>query len=142
MRDKNTGTPGQPTAEAPAVTAVAEQIREVERARLRALIKGDITAASDLHAPSFQLITPIGAMLSKDDYLGAVATGHIDYVDWQPGFIDVRVRGNTAVIRYKATLEVAFAGRSIPRAAYWHTDTYENRDGQWQAVWSQATEIR
>ncbi|MEU1040932.1 nuclear transport factor 2 family protein [Streptomyces sp. NPDC005907] len=140
MSDESTVAPGQQTTKAP--IAVAEQIRDVERARLRALVKGDITAASDLHAPDFQLITPVGAMLSKDDYLRAVATGHIDYVDWQPAFIDVRVHGNTAVIRYKATLEVVFAGRPIPRATYWHTDTYENSDGQWRAVWSQATEIR
>jgi hypothetical protein len=24
----------------------------------------------------------------------------------------------------------------------WHTDSYEQRDGRWQVVWSQATEIR
>ncbi|MDX3638278.1 nuclear transport factor 2 family protein [Streptomyces sp. MB09-02B] len=130
------------TADVPATHPVAEQIREVERARLRALVAGDAAAGSDLHAPDFQLVTPVGAVLSKDEYLTAIATGHIDYVAWEPGSIDVRLYGNAAVIRYQATLEVVFAGHAVPRATYWHTDSYENNDGQWRAVWSQATEIR
>ncbi|GAA0966687.1 nuclear transport factor 2 family protein [Actinocorallia libanotica] len=130
------------TAGVPAIDVVAEQIREVERARLRALVAGDVAVASELHASDFQLITPIGAALSKDDYLGAIAAGHIDYVAWEPGPIDVRVHENAAVIRYQATLEVVFGGHPVPRTTYWHTDSYENIDGQWRVVWSQATEIR
>ena len=129
------------TAAVPAGGAIAEQIRDVERARLRALVAGDIRAASELHAPDFQLVTPVGHVLSKDAYLQAIATGDIDYVEWEPGPIDVRIHGNAAVIRYRATLEVIFKHHRVPRASYWHTDTYENADGQWQAVWSQATAI-
>ena len=130
------------TVDVPTIPAVAEQIRAVERTRLRALVAGDVAAASDLHAQDFQLVTPIGAVLSRDDYLMAIASGRIDYVAWEPGAIDVRVYGNAAVIRYQATLEVVFAGHPVPRATYWHTDSYENIDGQWRVVWSQATEIR
>ncbi|QYX75175.1 nuclear transport factor 2 family protein [Streptomyces akebiae] len=130
------------TADATATDPIAERIREVERARLRALVAGDVAAGADLHAPDFQLVTPVGAVLSKGEYLTAIATGHIDYVVWEPGSIDVRVYGNAAVIRYQATLEVLFAGHAVPRATYWHTDSYENIDGHWRAVWSQATEIR
>ena len=122
--------------------AVAEQIREVERARLRALVAADIDVASELHASDFQLVTPVGAALSRDEYLGAIANGHIDYVAWEPGSIDVRVYGNAAVIRYQAVLEVVFGGHPVPRATYWHTDTYECVEGKWQVVWSQATEVR
>jgi hypothetical protein len=33
--------------------------------------------------------------------------------------------------------------RSGPyHASYWHTDYYELRNGQWQVVWSQSTEIK
>ncbi|MFJ4820777.1 nuclear transport factor 2 family protein [Streptomyces sp. NPDC088801] len=129
------------TTAVPADGAIAEQIRHVERARLRALVAGDISTASELHAPDFQLVTPAGHVLSKDAYLQAIASGDINYVEWEPGSIDVRIHGNAAVIRYQATLEVIFKHRPVPRASYWHTDTYENADGQWQAVWSQATAI-
>lgn len=119
----------------------AEHIRDIERARLRALVSADMTAAEPLHAPDFQLITPIGAALSKAEYLGAVAGGHIKYLLWEAGDIAVRLYAASTVIRYRARLEVVFGGHRVPPGDYWHTDAYEVRDQQWMVVWSQATAI-
>ncbi|HXA46263.1 MAG TPA: nuclear transport factor 2 family protein [Burkholderiaceae bacterium] len=121
---------------------VADHIRDIERQRLRALVAADMDAARQLHADDFQLITPIGVALSKDEYLGAIATEYINYLIWEPGAIAVRLFENLAVIRYQAQLEVVFGGHKVPLGAYWHTDTYEQRDGRWLAVWSQATAIK
>lgn len=117
-------------------------LRETERARLRALVSADIALAGQVHAPDFQLITPIGTALSRDEYLGAIAAGHIRYISWEPADIAVRQYGNGAVIRYRAQLEVIFSGHRVPLSDYWHTDLYERRDGQWMVVWSQATSVR
>ena len=119
----------------------AELIRDTERARLRALVEGDMETAGRLHATEFQLITPIGMALSKNDYLGAIASGQIKYLAWEPGPIAVRYHHGHAVIRYRARLEVVFGGHRIAPGDYWHTDTYEHREGQWMVVWSQATAI-
>jgi len=35
-----------------------------------------------------------------------------------------------------------FDGTRSRSGRYWHTDLYERRDGQWQVVWSHATEIQ
>lgn len=120
----------------------AELLRETERARLRALVSADIVRARQLHAPDFQLITPIGAALSKEEYLAAIASGQIRYLTWEPADIAVRLYDSGAVIRYRAQLEVVFSGHKVPLSDYWHTDAYECRDGQWMVVWSQATSIR
>jgi hypothetical protein len=119
----------------------AELIRDTERARLRALVEGDMETAERLHATEFQLITPIGMALSKNDYLGAMASGQIKYLAWEPGPIAVRHHPGHAVIRYRARLEVVFGGHKVAPGDYWHTDAYEHRDGQWMVVWSQATAI-
>lgn len=119
----------------------AEQIRTTERARLRALVDSDMDAAGQLHAPEFQLITPIGMPLSKTEYLGAIQSGQIKYLMWESGAIAVRQQSDHAVIRYRARLEIVFGGHRVAPADYWHTDTYERRDGQWMVVWSQATAI-
>jgi len=129
-------------ADALSTTNDADLLRETERARLRALVSADIVRARQLHAPDFQLITPIGAALSKDEYLGAIASGQIRYLTWEPAEIDVRLYGSGAVIRYRAQLEVIFGGHKVPLHDYWHTDVYERRDGQWMVVWSQATSVR
>ena len=125
----------------PRDTVDAESIRDIERARLRALVNADMIAAEPLHAPDFQLITPIGAKLSKAEYLGAVTGGQIKYLLWEPGDIAVRLYAASAVIRYRARLEVVFGGHKVPPGDYWHTDAYECRNQQWMVVWSQATAI-
>jgi hypothetical protein len=118
-----------------------DNIREIERSRLRALVAGDIAMARPLHADDFQLITPIGMALSREDYLGAITAGQIKYLAWEPGDIAVRLHRSAALIRYRARLEVIFGGHPVPSGEYWHSDAYEHRDGRWMVVWSQATAI-
>lgn len=134
----NTQPDGATTAES---ARLADDIRAAERARLRSLVAADMDTAASLHSESFQLITPIGALLDKTEYLGAVASGHIDYLLWEAGEIAVRFAGSAAIIRYRADLEVAFGGHRVARTQYWHTDSYELGADGWQAVWSQATAI-
>lgn len=119
-----------------------ERIRDTERRRLRSLVDGDMEQAWQLHADDFQLITPIGNRLSKDEYLGAIAAGYLKYLVWEPAAIEVRLYGDNALIRYQAQLEVIFGEHKVPLCSYWHTDTYEKHAGLWQAVWSQATAIK
>jgi len=121
---------------------VADALRSLERARLRALVERDIDFAAAVHAADFQLVTPVGMVLSKPQYLGAVQAGHLVYASWIPHDMDVRVHGPAAALRYRSTMEVAFGTHRVPRAEYWHTDLYEKRGDAWQVVWSQATGIQ
>jgi hypothetical protein len=117
----------------------AERLRATERERLQALVSGDVARAARLHTDDFQLINPLGGALSKEEYLGGIASGHIRYLHWEPETIAVRVYGDAAMIRYRSELEIVVQGHHIPRQRYWHTDLYERHDSQWQVVWSHAT---
>jgi len=120
----------------------ADDVRSVERERLSALVTVDLEVAGKLHADDFQLVTPLGAVFSKEEYLGAVAGGHLHYLAMElDSPIDVRMYGDTALIRYRAQIEIEVRGQRYPRAPYWFTDSYEKRDSQWQIVWSQGTGI-
>ena len=119
--------------------AEAEVLRVTERERLRALVAADLARVNQLHADDFQLINPLGGILSKQQYLGGIGSGQLKYLFWEAGSIAVRAYGDIAAIRYPSELEVVVQGRHIPRQRYWHTDLYERRDGQWQVVWSHAT---
>lgn len=116
-----------------------ERLRATERERLRALVSGDIARAAQLHADDFQLINPLGGALSKDQYLGGISSGQIQYLHWEPEAIVVRIYGDAAMIRYQSELEIIVQGRHIPRQRYWHTDLYERHGSRWQVVWSHAT---
>jgi hypothetical protein len=125
------------------VQDAAQQLIAVEHDRLRALVAADIRTASRLHVDDFQLINPLGGSLSKEQYLGAIAAGELDYIVWKPGAIDVKLYGDGAVLRYQAEIQIKV--RAIPNAPsgrFWHTDVYERRNGLWQVVWSQATQIQ
>ena len=117
------------------------ELAEIEQRRLRALVDADIAMADSLHADEFQLITPSGDTYTKQEYLGDIASGVVDYRVWEPRDIDVHVCGDAGCVRYHSNLEIIVAGRRIGPSLYWHTDYYERRDGRWQVIWSHATEI-
>jgi hypothetical protein len=133
--DDASGSPGS-------IQAQADTIRAIERQRLRALVSADLKTARRLHADDFQLINPFGGSLSKEQYLGGVASGQLDYLVWEPDSIAVREYDDAIAIRYRSEVEIVVEGKKISRRPYWHTDVYEQRDGRWQVVWSHATEIK
>jgi hypothetical protein len=91
----------------------ANVIRATERERVRVLVEANIEVATQLHADDFQLISPAGVLLTKEQYLGNVASGATDYLVWEPGPIEVRAYGDAAVIRYQSKLQVVL--REVPR---------------------------
>ncbi len=120
----------------------ADDVRSAEQKRLSALITVNMEVARQLHADDFQLVTPLGAVFSKEEYLGAVAAGHLHYLAMEfDSPIDVRMYDDVALLRYRSQIEIEVQGQRYPRAPYWFTDAYEKRDGQWQIVWSQGTRI-
>jgi hypothetical protein len=111
---------------------------ELERMRLLALLAADIDAAAPMHADDYQLVTPNGSEMTKDDYLGAIGSGQLRYRVFE-AVSDIAVLGNepVAVVRYQA--RISFDDR--PGLLCWHTDCYQQRGERWQVVWSQATQI-
>jgi hypothetical protein len=120
----------------------AAAMRDTERRRLRSLVEADIDTARALHADDYQLITPRGYALTKEEYLGGIASGQMRYQVFEP-VSEIAVWGSAqiALLRYKAQISIADGGPPVVSLTCWHTDCYEQRDGRWQAVWSQATAI-
>ena len=117
-------------------------LRSAARKRVSAIIAADMELLRPIHADDFQLVTPLGVVLSKEQYLGAVAAGHIHYLAMElDSAIDVRRYEDVSLIRYRAQIEIEVQGQKYPRASYWFSDAYEKRDGQWRNSWSQGTGI-
>ena len=120
-----------------------DEIRALERRRLRSLVEADLETARALHSPDYQLITPGGASMNRDDYLGQIASGELDYTVFEPeaeSEVAVRVFAGGAAVRYVARIVVAFPG-GTDDARFWHTDLWELGEQGWQAIWSQATDF-
>jgi len=118
--------------------SAASRLPGIERRRLRALADGDVATAAPLHAVDYQLITPNGSAMTRDDYLGDVESGRLPYRVFEP-VSDIAVLGDApvAVLRYQARISFDDG----PGFTCWHTDCYRLRDERWQVVWSQATRI-
>jgi len=128
----------------------ASALRDIERQRLRALVQADMDTAAALHADDYQLITPRGYPMSKQEYLDRIASGRLRYLVFEPvSEIVVRGTDEIALLRYQVRISVTendgeSRGSTADPAPVtcWHTDCYEWRDARWQALWSQATAIK
>ena len=120
----------------------AETMRDIERQRLRSLVTRDMAAADVLHADDYQLITPRGIALSKEEYLGDIASGQLRYQVFE-AVSDIVVAAATSwpfcgpgADHVPQTMEtfLSLTSLGIPIAMSCARD-------DWQAVWSQATAV-
>ena len=126
----------------PSDSTEVQRLRQIEGIRLQALVEADLAVAGPLHADDFQLIPPPGFPLTREEYLGAVAAGDIDYLTFEPiSEIEVRLYGQAAFMRYQSQIDIVVSGLGRFTHDAWHTYLYEKRHGRWQVVWEQATAI-
>jgi hypothetical protein len=78
------------------MSSAAALLPDIERRRLRALVRADTVTAAPLHAEDYWLITPNGSEMTKDDYLGAIASGQLRYQVFEP-VSEMAVLGDAAV---------------------------------------------
>jgi hypothetical protein len=117
------------------------EIQATEQQRLRSLVDVDLDLARAIHSDDFQLVNPLGRASSKEQYLSSVSSGVMDYVEWEPGVMVVRLYDRCAVVRYQSRAEMLIRGAPVAMRA-WNMTLYEKQAGRWRAVWSQATEIK
>jgi hypothetical protein len=120
----------------------AERLRQIEQQRLRALVDADVAVAGSLIADDYEGINPLGEVLTRDVFLGAVGSGAIDFLsDEVTSEIRVRLHGNSAVLRYRHMIDIQVAGIGHLTHPAWSTALYERRNGSWQIVWGQTGAI-
>ena len=124
------------------IANLRDTLRTLEARRIQAILTRDMPLLWQFHSPDYQLITPSGRTFSRERYLGDIESNTLRYLRWEAG--DMAVRGSTpmAIIRYQVTLELDSSNGTGAPFLCWHTDSYELRDGVWQAVWSQATAVK
>jgi hypothetical protein len=119
----------------------ADRVRAIERARLQALVAGDTATAGRYIADDFELVTPTGDLTTRDDYLGIVEAGIVDYLVFEPASpIEVDLHGDSATVHFQVSFDL-IAGDVRLTHQGWMTEIYELRRGSWQIVWEQATAV-
>ncbi|MGH3481353.1 MAG: nuclear transport factor 2 family protein [Nocardioidaceae bacterium] len=124
--------------------AVATELADTERRRLRSLVEVRMADADALHAPDFELVHPSGGVWTKEQYLGGIASGDINYRRFEAvSAIDVMVERDLAVLRYRSLIDIAVQGQDPGVLECWHLDCYrrDRHGAPWRVRWSQATAI-
>jgi hypothetical protein len=124
-----------------ASSSQADRLRAIETTRQQALVDGDTATARQLTAPDFQQINPAGATSDRDEFLGLLDAGVLDFLSLDTiSPIAVRLSGDSATLRYKTAFDLVVGGTHLTHEG-WTTALYERRNGRWQIVWGQTTAI-
>jgi uncharacterized protein (TIGR02246 family) len=119
-----------------------DELRALEHQRIEALTSKDLDTLQRLLADDYHVINPGGQQVGKFDLVNGIRENFIAYTLWEvDGATAVLASDTLAVVRYRASLQVAVQGEAQPPQRLWHTEVFEKRDGAWQAVMSQDTRV-
>ena len=134
-----TEIPTKPTTEADRA-AIIEQIKKLERERIEAGVRKDVALVDAATGEEYLQYDWEGKVLDKAAMLARIKSSDIQLQSNTLDEIDVRLYGNTAVVRGLATRKGSMDGKDISTSVR-YTRVYVNREGRWQAVQFQQTRV-
>ena len=118
------------------------ELRALNARFIHNFITNDVPGHDAILHEDFICINPMGARVSRADYLKAWATGfdaeRIPYYDYRDEVINVV--GNTALVR-STNKRVALKDGVETVAMTMYTDIYVQQDGTWKCVQAQITPV-
>lgn len=115
-------------------------IKKLENDRIQAGVRKDVALVEAATADEYLQIDWDGKVLDKAATLARIKSSSIQLQSNTLDELDVKVYGNTAVVRGLATRKGTMDGRDISTAIR-YTRVYANRDGRWQVVQFQQTRV-
>jgi len=119
---------------------VENRLKEMEKERAEALMKGDAGFFDRTTADDYTMITSSGQLRDKARAMGDLKSGAVKFQSADVDELEVRVYGDTAVVTGRHTQKAQSAGNDIS-GQYRFTRVYVKQKGQWKAVAYQATRI-
>jgi ketosteroid isomerase-like protein len=117
-------------------------IDQLEESWRKAVLNGDAATMSGLLADDFIAITANGTLLTKEQTLAKLSSGHTHYTSLELSDIRVRFYGSTALVTSLARVTGANAERDIT-GNFRYTRVYvRNAQGAWKIVSFEASRIR
>jgi ketosteroid isomerase-like protein len=120
---------------------IEQTIMQLERERSNAAVKKDIAALKRIIADDFVGVESSGRIVNKAQTLNAVESSGDDIQSDAPDNIKIRVYGDTAVV----TGQFSTKGKNKEADSnlkLLFTNVWAKRDGHWQVVNHQATQIK
>jgi len=113
--------------------------QEVDALRREALVNADVTALRELFADGLRYGHANGEVHAKEELLGLLGSGRLDYRAIRVEEIETRELAGTLVVTGRQTIEVRAAGRDVTSRSVF-TAVYAREGGRWRMVAYQSTQ--
>ena len=112
---------------------VVEEIKKVDRDRIRAQVNADAVALDRIYADDFIGIGPSGTLRTKKEVLSDFASGSLKFQSITTDDVRIRVYGNAAVETGLSTMKGQDAEKVVPEENRF-TRVWIKQGGRWRLV--------
>jgi ketosteroid isomerase-like protein len=131
----------KPTGEKVAAPASPEQaVRQLFDELVVSYTKNDAAVPTRIFAEDFTFTNPFGEVMTKEQRIGDIKPGGIQFDSYTVDDVKVRVYGDTAVVTNLATLS-GKRGDQVLSGQYRGTSVFVKKGGTWQVVAAQSTRL-
>jgi hypothetical protein len=128
-------------AQEPANSPASQDLLQLEKTRVNALVHDDIPALEKLFADDLTYVHSSGVLESKAEFLGRLRSGERKYLSMEHDTgAALRSYSDAAILAGSTKVAVTFRGQS-QNLHLRFTETWLKRAGQWQVVAWHATKI-
>ena len=131
-------TTPEPPCDAEVVHTAQEEIKQIERERNEALLKGDAATLDRMTSDDYTFINQRGELRTKTEILTGFKSGTFKYDARQVSDLEVRVYGDTAVVTGRATQKGVENSKDYSGENRF-TRVYVKQKGRWVSVALQVT---
>lgn len=117
-----------------------QEVRKVHSERLKALATSNVSTLDQIVGDDLVYISPVGKVQTKAEIVNDLKSGALKVSSIEPGDMNVRVYGNTAVVTYLTVSKFMDNGREYNNQIR-STSVYVKRHGRWQLVSQQMTRV-
>ncbi|HXZ81025.1 MAG TPA: nuclear transport factor 2 family protein [Terriglobales bacterium] len=120
---------------------IQDEIKTLEEARNRAILKGDVAALDRMTSDDYTFITLRGELRTKAEILKGFSSGSFRYESREISDLNVRVYGDTAIVTGRSIQKGQENGKDYS-GDYRFTRVYVKQNGRWLTVALQTTLIQ
>lgn len=121
-------------------SGVAAELTQIEHRLVKAWLESDRKTVDSILASDWSVIDLTGHVLTKEQVMKELGSGDRRIESGSVDDLRVRVFGNTAVVTGRSELSGTYQGKRASVTQRF-TDVFVKRNGRWQAVASQGTQV-
>jgi len=119
---------------------VANELTKIEQKIVKAWLEADRNTIDSILASDWSVIDLTGRVLTKAQVLQELGSGDRKIESGSVDNLNVRTFGNIAIVTGRSILAGTYQGKRVSVVQRF-TDVFANRNGHWQVVASQGTQV-